>query len=309
MESGGSSDSSPARLTPHPRPVVHVLQGLLMGAADSVPGVSGGTMALIVGIYERLLASIAEGFRAILSLLRGNIRMCIEHLRRVEWLFLIPLAVGIGAAIVVAAEFIPTLLDEYPAHMRGLFLGMVAASIAIPWRRITKPTASLLVVAVVAAIAAFVFSGLPSSGGEAPSLVRVFFSAAVAICAMILPGVSGAFLLEVLGLYEPTLAAVSAGDLVYVGVFGAGAITGLGSFSLLLGLLLRKYHDTTMAALVGLMIGSLRALWPWQDADRALELPAALPASAILGVAALIVGGFLFVTVVERIGARRSAHS
>lgn len=278
-----------------------------MGAADSVPGVSGGTMALIVGIYERLLASIAEGFRAILAVLRGNIRKCLEHLRRVEWLFLIPLAVGIGTAILVAAEFIPTLLEDYPAHMRGLFLGMVAASIAIPWRRINAHSAALILIAVIGAIAAFVFSGLPSSGAEAPSLVRVFFSAAVAICAMILPGVSGAFLLEVLGLYEPTLAAISARDLVYVAVFGAGAVAGLGSFSLLLGLLLRKYHDTTMAALVGLMIGSLRALWPWQDAHRALEMPT--PESGIVVVAALAVSGFLFVTLVERIGARRSQHS
>ena len=213
-----------------------------MGAADSVPGVSGGTMALIVGIYERLLASIAEGFRAILAVLRGNIRKCLEHLRRVEWLFLIPLAVGIGTAILVAAEFIPTLLEDYPAHMRGTLPrdGSRLDRNSLAANQCPHSATLIRNCGGRRGRGLCLFSGLPSSGADAPSLVRVFFSAAVAICAMILPGVSGAFLLEVLGLYEPTLAAVSARDLVYIAVFGAGAIAGLGSFSLLLGLLLAK---------------------------------------------------------------------
>jgi putative membrane protein len=292
---------------PQPRPLVHVAQGLLMGAADSVPGVSGGTMALIVGIYERLLASIGTGFRAILALIKLDFKACFQRLREVEWMFLLPLAVGIGTAIIIAARFIPGLLEQYPRHMRGLFLGMVTASIAIPWKRIATVTRPLLLITVVAAIAAFVFSGVPPAGSATPSLARIFLSAAVAICAMILPGVSGAFLLEVLGMYEPTLQAVNDRDLVYVAVFGAGAIAGLGSFSLLLNALLRRRHDETMAALVGLMAGSLRALWPWQDHARSLSAP---PSSAdALSVGGIILAGFVAVLLIERVGARRAVHS
>ncbi len=279
-----------------------------MGAADSVPGVSGGTMALIVGIYERLLACIGTGFRAILLLLKLDIKGSLERLRAVEWAFLLPLVVGIGSAILVAARFIPGLLESYPAHMRGLFLGMVAASLAIPWKRIEQPNRTHVLVAAAAAVLAFFFSALPgSAAGGDPSLLRVFLTASVAICAMILPGVSGAFLLEVLGLYEPTLAAINARDLAYVAVFALGAVAGLGSFSLLLTRLLRTHHDVTMAALVGLMVGSLRALWPWQDEARTLEGPPALETG--LAVAAVALVGFLIVLGIEKIGEARSRHS
>ena len=274
-----------------------------MGTADAIPGVSGGTMALIVGIYERLLEAIGTGFRAILSLLRLDIKSFVERIRAVDWFFLVPLVVGIGTAILIAARVIPELLEAYPRHMRGIFLGMVTASIAIPWKRISTITGPLLAITAVAAVAAFFFSGMPPTDASAPSLIRVFLSAAVAICAMILPGVSGAFLLEVLGMYEPTLLAVNDRDLLYVAVFGAGAIAGLGSFSLLLTAMLRRWHDETMAALVGLMAGSLRALWPWQDGSRSLSLPDT--STEALVVAAVALAGFLFVLVIERIGTRR----
>lgn len=278
-----------------------------MGAADSVPGVSGGTMALIVGIYERLLEAIGTSFRAVVDLLRLRPSSSLARFRTIDWRFLLPLVVGIGTAILVAAQFIPTLLESHPAHMRGLFLGMVAASIAIPWQRIENVRPHHWVVVVVAAAAAFMFSGLPEGSTQDPSLVRIFVTAGIAICAMILPGVSGAFLLEVLGLYEPTLSAVRDMDVVYVAVFGCGAVAGLGSFSLLLSRLLDNYHDITMAALVGLMAGSLRALWPWQSEGRSLELATSLTAAApVIGVA---IAGFLFVVAIERLAASRSRQS
>ena len=269
-----------------------------MGAADSVPGVSGGTMALIVGIYEDLIASIGSGFRALLSLVRLRLPEALGHLREVHWGLVVPLVFGIGSALVVAARFIPHLLGTYPHHMRGLFLGMVAASIAIPWRRIDRVTPRLWLITIVAAVAAFLFSGLPTASGAEPTKLVVFVSAAVAICAMILPGVSGAFLLEVLGMYEPTLGALNDRDVAYVLTFGAGAALGLGSFSLLLKELLARRHDETMAALVGLMAGALRALWPWQDAARTLSLPG--DEASALTVAIITIAGFGFVVLLER---------
>ena len=230
-------------------------------------------MALIVGIYGRLLASIGHGFRAILSVLRFDRDGLVRHLRGVEWALVVPLAIGIGTAIVIAAGFVPDLLDERPVESRALFLGLVAASLAVPWRQIRDRTRRSIVVAIGAAVPAFILSGLPPGTIADPALLVVFFGAAFAVCAMILPGVSGAFLLLVVGLYEPTLRAVDDRDFGYLAIFAVGMVIGLGSFSLLLGRLLARRHDVTMAALVGLMAGSLRALWPWQDDERGLEMP------------------------------------
>lgn len=290
-------------MSPMRRSLVHFSQGLLMGAADSVPGVSGGTMALIVGIYGRLLSSIGQGFRAIVATVRLDGAGAMRHLRGVEWPLVVPLAVGIGSAIVVAAAFVPDLLDRRPVESRALFLGLVAASLAVPWREIRERSGRSLLLAASAAVPAFVLSGLPPGSVLDPALPIVFAGAAVAICAMILPGVSGAFLLLVLGLYEPTLRAVDERDLVYLVVFAGGMVLGLGSFSLVLGRLLAGFHDVTMAALVGLMAGSLRALWPWQDPDRGLLAPEE-PAVAIL----MAVIGAGVVTIIQVVSVRRGTN-
>jgi putative membrane protein len=286
------------------RTILHVLQGLLMGAADSVPGVSGGTMALIVGIYSRLLTSIGHGFRAILSVVRFDLLTAWRHLRDVEWRLVVPLAFGIGTAIVIAAGIVPDLLEQRPVESRAVFLGLVAASLAVPWRAIRVRTSRSLWIIVAAAIVAFVLSGLPPGTLSNPGMVVVFLGASVAICAMILPGVSGSFLLLVIGLYEPTLRAVDERNLAYLAVFAAGMVIGLGSFSLLLGRLLDRHHDTTMAALVGLMAGSLRALWPWQDDDRGLLAPTD-PLIPIL----LVALGAVVVIAIQVAGLRKSPAS
>jgi putative membrane protein len=284
-----------------PPAILHILQGLLMGTADAVPGVSGGTMALIVGIYGRLLASIGHGFRAILAVARFDRQAASSHLRGVEWGLVTPLALGIATAIVVAARFVPDLLDERPVESRAVFLGLVAASLAVPWRQIRDRTRRSIAVATVAAVPAFVLSGLPPGSISDPAPLAIFLGAALAVCAMILPGVSGSFLLLVVGLYEPTLRAVDDRDLAYLGIFVVGMVIGLGSFSLLLGRLLARRHDVTMAVLVGLMTGSLRALWPWQDESRALQAPVdpGLPL-------ALMLGGALFVLVIQYVAWRRT---
>lgn len=270
--------------------LLSLAHGALMGSADVVPGVSGGTMALIVGIYERLIASI----RAAASL----------RLRDVEWDFVLPLAGGIFAAIGVGTLVIPPLLEAYPAQARGLFLGLVVASLPIPWRRISRRGPFELTILVVAAALAFVLVGIPPRLIVEPAAWQGAAAAAVAICAMILPGVSGAFLLEAMGMYQPTLQAARDLNLPYVAAFGAGAVVGLGLFSKLLGWLLDRHRDATMAALVGLMAGALRALWPWLEEDRTfLAPPGDLGHVAV--VAGLALAGFVAVTVLIALGARR----
>jgi putative membrane protein len=284
---------------------LHFGQGLLMGSADIIPGVSGGTMALIVGIYERLIASLTRVFSALLALLRGKMSEFRDHLGHVEWSLIIPLAVGIGSALMAGAMIIPFLLDRFPEQMRGLFFGLIAASLAIPWLRAGRMGRRELGIAVAGAVVAFVLVGLPPREIASPSLVQVFGAASVAICAMILPGVSGAFLLLVLGMYTASLRAINAQDLLYIATFMAGAAVGLGIFSRLLNWLLKNHHDATMAALIGLMAGSLRALWPWLADDRSMQGPA--PGDPIAAVVLLGLAGFAFVTLLTWMGARRIA--
>lgn len=266
---------------------LHFAQGLLMGSADVVPGVSGGTMALIVGIYERLVESVREGLGAPYYLVTGRVGEAKRAFAAVDWGLVLPLGVGVLTALVLAAGIIPDLLERYPEESRGLFFGLIVASIAIPWQALDRRTWREGVAAVVAAVAAFVLVGLPAlAPAEDPGALRIFLSAAVAICAMILPGVSGSFLLLALGMYEVTLEALHDRDLGYVAVFAAGAAVGLGLFSRLLTWLLAEKSDLTMAALVGLMAGSLRALWPWQTESRGL-LPPGESLGAVVGLAVL----------------------
>ncbi len=235
-----------------------------MGGADIIPGVSGGTMALIVGIYKDLIDAIGEAFSAVLTLVRGRVGTAFGMVRALNWALLLPVVGGIFVAIGIGSLFVPELLVAYPVQCRALFFGLVAASLVIPWRERREHHTWHVAVAVVAAIAAFVLTGLPRSGDAAdPSMWRVAGTAAVAINAMILPGVSGAFLLEVFGLYRPTLEALRSLDVGYVAAFAGGAGVGLGLAAKGLSWLLDRYHDLTMTVLVGLLAGSLRALWPW----------------------------------------------
>jgi putative membrane protein len=279
---------------------VNFLFGFLMGSADVIPGVSGGTVALVLGIYERLIASIRAVATAAADLVRGRPGESRQMVREVEWGLVIPLGIGIVSALVLGARIIEPLLDQYPVQLRALFFGLIAASISIPWRAIPTRTRLHLAIAVVAAVLAFALVGIPPAHIEGPHLILVFLAAMIAICAMILPGVSGAFLLLVMGMYEPTLEALNRLDAAYVVVFVLGAAIGLGAFSKLLHYLLKNHHDVTMAALVGLMAGSLRALWPYQDETRALLAP---PSPGSLAVALLLAGaGFIIVYGLTQLG-------
>ena len=264
-----------------------------MGTAEVIPGVSGGTMALIAGVYEALVGALSSLVSVGLALLRGQFGRAVVHWRAVPWRLLGPLLVAMAGMVVLGARVIPPLMTAYPACTRGLFFGLVGASLLIPALRIRRLTPGRVGIGVLFAVGAFLLTGLPVLEVADPGALRIFLSAAVAICAMILPGVSGAFLLEVLGLYTPTLQALNTLELDYIFTFGAGAAVGLGAFSKLLDWLLAARHDATMAALVGLIAGALRALWPYGAAERSLRGPA--PGEPVLAVVALALLGFALV--------------
>jgi len=289
-----------------------VFRGVLMGSADIVPGVSGGTVALVLGIYLRLVASIRAGSAAIGYALRGDLRTARARLGEVEWAFLIALVSGILIAIVALAHVIEVLLADHPESMSGLFLGLVAGSLVVAWRLVERWDVRTVTIGIAAAALTFVFLGLREStstdaatDASGHSLVVYFLAGAVAICAMILPGVSGSFLLVMLGMYGSVLGAVNDRDLMVLVVFAAGCIVGLGFFSQLLHWALGNHYRVVMAALIGLMVGSTRVVWPWPDGVDSTALHA--PAGPVLLPIVLAVTGFAVVVVFDAF-ARRMEH-
>jgi putative membrane protein len=283
-----------------------LLRGALMGVAEVIPGVSGGTVALIVGVYQRLLAAISQAVlaaRHLVGLAEGpaSPRRAAHTLRSLPWSLLLPVAAGMATAVVLGARFIEPLLEEHPVRMRALFFGLVLAGTFVPAHMVVRTRPGRwrlrdLVPAALAALTLFWLTGLPPGSIEQPGALLIMLSAAFAICALTLPGVSGSFLLLSIGMYEPTIRAVNERDLGYIALFAFGAVIGLGSFVTLLTWLLVHRSRITLVVITGLMVGSLRALWPWQSADRELLLPGAdLPAVALLAltgvalVAALLV--------------------
>lgn len=252
---------------------LHSLRGFLMGCAEVVPGISGGTIALIVGIYDRLLLTIRAAFSAGLAAARLDLGRARTELDEVQWAFVVPLLLGMAVALLAGAAIIPPLLEEYPTESSALFFGLILASLIVPWRMWERRRAWHVVAAVVAALVAFLLTGLPEREVADPAYPLVFVAAAFAICALTLPGVSGSYLLLAIGLYAPTLEAVDSRDIAYLAVFAAGALVGLGLFARTLVRLLRDHRDITVAALLGLMVGSLRALWPWSADDGAILAP------------------------------------
>lgn len=250
---------------PGRRVVVGLARGVAMGAADVVPGVSGATIAVVLGIYERLLGAIRGVSAAAGRLLRGDWRGCGQRLAADHWWLIVPLLAGILGTILLLASVIETLLEEHPETMAGLFCGLVAASAVTACRLFEWRGGDRITLMVASAVATFALLGLQSGPVADPSLLVLAGAGAVAICAMILPGISGAFLLLMLGMYGAVINIVT--DLRYIeaAVFLAGAAVGLGLFSTVLGRLLDRARNPVMAVMVGLMAGSLRVLWPWPN--------------------------------------------
>ena len=280
----------------------HWAQGLLMGTADVVPGVSGGTVALILAIYQDLVDSIHAVAAGLVAVVRRDRAAAREHWRATDLGLLLPLGLGILMALAIGSAVLPPLIETYPVVTSALFFGLIAGALPVPWQRIGRRRGRHYGLAAGGALIAFVLAGLAPATVDDPTLVQVFGAAAVAICAMILPGVSGAYLLLVMGMYEVTLHAVRDLDVVYVAMFVAGAATGLGVFSKLLSWLLDARQDATMAVLVGLMTGSLRRLWPWQTEEAELLAPGGV-GEVLLAVGCVLVG-LLAVTALIRVGAR-----
>lgn len=287
-----------------------IVRGFAMGTADIVPGVSGGTVALVLGIYERLIGNVHTAAQALKAGLRGRMQEAGVTLRRVEWLWLVSLLAGILLAVAVLSSILEELLREQPVRMAALFFGLVAGSLTVAWRMIRVITPQAIGLLIVVAVGLFLLLGLRADTEVADDAAEVvtrawwvfFLSGAVAICAMILPGISGSFILVMLGMYTEVLGAVNDRDLVALSSLAAGCIVGLALFSTVLNWALEHHHDLMMAAMVGLMLGSLRVLWPWPGGTATTEL--AWPSDDIVVPVLIALAGFALVVVVELIATR-----
>ncbi|HIJ10873.1 TPA: DUF368 domain-containing protein [Candidatus Woesearchaeota archaeon] len=234
------------------------IRGLLMGMADVVPGVSGGALALITGIYHRLIHAISRvDFTFISLFLKGKWSESNKVFKKIDFPFLIPLALGIGIAIFLFSKFMGVLLTSYTAMTYAFFFGLILASSLVLLRRSGKLTMKKSVFLLLGALVAYVIAGATAVQAS-HSLPIIFLSGVIAISAMLLPGISGAFILLLLGQYQYVVAALHSYNIPVVMTFIGGAIVGLLGFSKAIDKLLHHYKDLTMIFLIGLMLGALR---------------------------------------------------
>ncbi|AUC83241.1 DUF368 domain-containing protein [Lacinutrix sp. Bg11-31] len=236
-------------------------KGVAMGAADAVPGVSGGTIAFISGIYEELISSISnvnlslfktlkqEGFKSFWTQANGN--------------FLLALLTGIIISFASFMRLAKYLIEQHPVLIWSFFFGLIVVSIYFVGKQVTKWTAGSIVALITGAALAYYITSLPSLAANS-NPYYLFFAGAIAICAMILPGISGSFILVILGAYKTLSDAMHDFDIKRIAIFAVGALVGLLSFSRLLKWLFKNYHNTTLALLTGFILGSLNKVWPWK---------------------------------------------
>ena len=292
------------------------LKGIAMGAADAVPGVSGGTIAFISGIYEELITSISninlalfktllkDGFKAFRKQLNGN--------------FILALLLGIVVSFATFMRLAKYLIENHPILIWSFFFGLIVASIYFVGKEVKKWNYGTVLVFILGAVFAYYISTLPSLANN-DSTLYLFLAAAVAICAMILPGISGAFILIILGAYKSLSDAVHDIDIKKLAIFIGGAIIGLLTFSRVLKWLFKHYHDLTMALLTGFILGSLNEVWPWKNVlswrtdSKGQEVPlmeeSILPSSfdgdpQITYAVLLMIVGFLTIIVLEKLGTK-----
>jgi putative membrane protein len=281
-------------------------RGFAMGSSDIVPGVSGGTMALILGIYEELITSIkgVMNREAIRLALRFKIK---QALNLIPWQFLASVAIGIFAAVFTMSFFLEWVLHNYPSLLWAFFFGLVAASIPTIGRHIQTWNYVPVIGLIAGAVGAYTLVGLVPV--ETPETWWFFFlSGVVAISAMVLPGVSGSFMLVLLGKYERILSAVTNMEIGILLLVIAGAAVGIVSVAQILSWLFKRYHDGTIAVLAGMLLGSLRKVWPWKTvAETGLEqnvLPVQWSGEVFL-VIVLALFGFALITSLSLWAARR----
>ncbi len=271
------------------------LKGMAMGAADVVPGVSGGTVALITGIYTALIESIrAFDLTFFHMLLKGQFQACWQ---KVNANFLLPLIAGIACSLFSLAKLITMALERYPTQLYAFFIGLILASAVVLLRDI-KQWRGALIASLLLGLAFMLGVAEMRPMEFTPSPIVLFGAGAIAICAMILPGISGSFLLLMMGLYPFVLTAVHELDIAKLAIFASGCALGLLSFVRLLSWLLARYHDLLMSFLIGVLFASLRVLWPWQSSSGADTPPALeLPADFAFDIASLLAGIFVVVAV------------
>ncbi len=293
------------------------LRGFLMGSADVVPGVSGGTIAFVTGIYEALIDAInAVNVQFVRRLLARQWRAAFADF---PWQFLLALGLGLGVAVLTMAHFLSWALTHHETLVWGFFFGLIVASIIVVLKRVRRWTpAALGMVALFAVAMVWLVGVTPHEMPHTP--LFLFLSGALAICAMILPGISGAFILVLLGQYHYVLEAVVMQDWLTLVIVAAGCAVGLLLFARVLKWLFAHHHDLTVAALIGLMIGSLRKIWPWKltlqseiEPDGSIVplvqqniLPAGLTGETLL-VIGLALLGLVLVVGLEALAARRQA--
>jgi len=294
------------------------LKGMAMGAADAVPGVSGGTIAFISGIYEELISSISQVNPSLFKTLKENgIK---SAWKQINGNFLLALLIGIFISFVSFMRLAKYLLENHPILIWAFFFGLVIASILYIAKQIKQWTFLNILIAIIAAFLAYYITTLPSlANNDNPFFL--FIAAAIAICAMILPGISGAFILVLLGAYKTLSTAFHDFDIKNILIFVAGAVTGLLSFSKLLKWLFNNHKNTTLAILTGFIIGSLNKIWPWKETlstridSKGIETPvlqqSILPSKfttlyqldAHVSTALMLMGiGFFSIIILEKIG-------
>lgn len=244
------------------------LKGVAMGAADAVPGVSGGTIALISGIYEELISTISnvnisliktfrqDGFKTFWKALNGN--------------FILALLIGILTSFASFMRLAKYLIEEHPVLIWSFFFGLIIASIFFVGKQIKKWSLATIISLIIGAFAAYYVTTLPSMASNSNPLF-LFLAGAIAICAMILPGISGSFILVILGAYKTLSDAIHDWDFKRIAIFAVGAVVGLLSFSRVLKWLFKHYHNTTLALLTGFIVGSLNKIWPWKKSIMVLN--------------------------------------
>jgi len=238
------------------------IKGIAMGAADVVPGVSGGTIAFITGIYEELITSLSHiNLDALKKLKNEGIKSTWKY---INGNFFVALFLGILISVISLAKLVTYLLDQYPVFLWSFFFGLIIASFVLIAKTVTKWNLSAILALIVGTLIAGYISSLTATAtGE--DLWYIFISGAIAICAMILPGISGAFILVLLGSYHSIMTGIKTLDIKIVAVFLAGCVVGLLSFSKLLNYLFNNYKQLVLALLSGFLIGSLIKIWPWKN--------------------------------------------
>lgn len=281
--------------------LVNVLRGGAIGAAEVVPGVSGGTIALIVGLYDKLIISAGHVVSSLkitaTDLPRGKgIARAGSELRKANWPVVFAALAGMAAALVLGARALGPLVESYPQRSYALFFGLVLAGLWVPYTRSGRRwSIGHYALALVVAAVAFVLTGLPPTE-VSPHPAIVALAAAVAVSALVLPGLSGAFILLTLGLYSTTLNALNELDFGYIATFALGAFLGLALFVKLLQWLLEHRQHVTMVVMTGLMAGSLRALWPWQPWENGEERTLLAPTGDVPVTLVLTAAGVTIVT-------------